>query len=125
MFCPSDASETLENQEGAGNAGCRNAPAALRAKWKKARTQVVTGTPNIPAFPAQWFYGLFRALVSANFARMCERAVLTNRPSLDLSPIVLEGLESLSGSVGQTRCLPQPEQLHGPFEPGPSKEGSG
>src|SRR6267154_2236485 len=36
-----------------------------------------------------------------------------NRPSLDLSPSVLEGLESLSGSVGQVRCLPQPEQLHG------------
>jgi transposase len=44
---------------------------------------------------------------------MCERAVPTNRPSLDLSPIALKGLESLSGSVGQTRCLPQPEQLHG------------
>src|SRR5262249_19273622 len=44
---------------------------------------------------------------------MCERAVLTNRPSLDLSPFVLEGHRSLSGSVGQIRCLPQPEQLHG------------
>jgi hypothetical protein len=45
---------------------------------------------------------------------MCERAVLTNRPSLDLSPFVLEGHESLSGSEGQIRCLlPQPEQLHG------------
>jgi len=44
---------------------------------------------------------------------MCERAVLTNRPSLDLSPIVLEGRKSLSGGVGQVRCLPQPEQLHG------------
>jgi transposase len=32
---------------------------------------------------------------------------------LDLSPNVLEGLESLSGSEGQIRCLPQPEQLHG------------
>jgi hypothetical protein len=31
---------------------------------------------------------------------MCERAVLTNRPSLDLSPFVLEGRKSLSGSVG-------------------------
>jgi hypothetical protein len=44
---------------------------------------------------------------------MGERAVLTNRPSLDLSPFVLEGRKSLPGSVGQTRCLPQPEQLHG------------
>jgi transposase len=57
---------------------------------------------------------LLRALVSAKSVRMCERAVLTNRPSLDLSPTVLEGRKSLSGSVGQTRCLPQPEQLHGP-----------
>src|SRR5215475_7192824 len=44
---------------------------------------------------------------------MCKRAVLTNRPLLDLSPFVLEGRESLSGSVGQIRYLPQPEQLHG------------
>ena len=29
--------------------------------------------------------------VSAKSARMCERAVLTNRPLLDLSPFVLEG----------------------------------
>jgi transposase len=36
-----------------------------------------------------------------------------NRPSLDLSPFVLKGPESLSGSEGQIRCLPQPEQLHG------------
>jgi hypothetical protein len=69
---------------------------------------------NHPAFPhSDGFNGFFRALVSAKSARMCERAVLTNRPSLDLSPIVLEGRKSLSGSVGQVRCLPQPEQLHG------------
>ena len=46
-----------------------------------------------PAFPAQWLYGLLRALVSAKSARMCERAVLTNRPSLDLIPFVLKGRE--------------------------------
>jgi hypothetical protein len=54
---------------------------------------------------------------------MCKRAVLINRPSLDLSPFVLEGRKSLSGSVGQVRCLPQPEQLHGPGAR-TSKEGS-
>ena len=59
------------------------------------------------------FNGFLRALVSAKSARMCERAVLTNRPSLDLSPFVLKGRKSLTGSVGQIRCLPQPEQLHG------------
>jgi len=44
---------------------------------------------------------------------MCERAALNNRPSLDLSPFELKGPESLSGSEGQIRCLPQPEQLQG------------
>src|SRR5438552_9705744 len=32
-------------------------------------------------------------LVSAKSVRMCERAVLTNRPSLDLSPFALKGRE--------------------------------
>src|ERR1700742_4697335 len=36
--------------------------------------------------PRAMVYGLLRALVSAKSARMCERAVLTNRPSLNLSP---------------------------------------
>jgi len=63
--------------------------------------------------PRDGFNGFLRALVSAKSVRMCERAVLTNRPSLDLSPFVLEGHKSLSGSEGQIRCLPQPEQLHG------------
>ena len=49
-----------------------------------------TGTPGIPA--RNGFNGLCRALVSAKSARMWERAVLTNRPLLDLSPFVLEGL---------------------------------
>ena len=70
-----------------------------------------TGTPGIPA--RNGFNGFLRALVSTKSARMCERAVLTNHPSLDLSPFVLKGRKSLTGSVGQIRCLPQPEQLHG------------
>jgi hypothetical protein len=78
------------------------------------RTRVTTSTPESPDVPARnGFNGFLRALVSAKSARMCERAVLTNRPSLDLSPFVLEGRKSLTGSVGQIRCLPQPEQLHG------------
>jgi hypothetical protein len=40
--------------EGAGKAGCVSAPIALRAKIK-ARKQVTTGSPEHPAFPAQWF----------------------------------------------------------------------
>jgi hypothetical protein len=68
-------------------------------------------SPGIPA--RNGFNGFLRDLVSAKSARMCERAVLTNRPSLDLSPFALKGHKSLAGSEGQIRCLPQPEQLHG------------
>ena len=87
---------------------------SLACKNKKAHEQVTTGSAGITLrFLRNGFNGLLRALVSAKSDRMWERAVLTNRPSLDLSPFVLEGHKSLSGSEGQIRCLPQPEQLHG------------
>jgi hypothetical protein len=66
--------------------------------------------------------GIPRAMVlTVSFALLCPRNLpecangrfSTNRPSLDLSPFVLKGRKSLTGSVGQIRCLPQPEQLHG------------
>jgi hypothetical protein len=88
---------------------------SLACEIKKHTSVVTTGTPNDPGIPARnGFNGFLRDLVSAKSARMCERAVMTNRPSLDLSPFVLKGRKSLTGSVGQIRCLPQPEQLHGP-----------
>ena len=33
-----------------------------RVQVKKAHELVTTGSPNIPAFPARWFYGFLRAL---------------------------------------------------------------
>ena len=93
--------------------GAQRARSLACKKWK-ARKQVTTVTPeNTRHSPRNGFNGFLRALVSAKSARMCERAVLNNRPSLDLSPFVFEGRKSLPGSEGQTRCLPQPEQLHG------------
>ena len=88
------------------------APAVSRANVveKCTRAYRCTGSPGIPH---AMVYGFLRALVSAKSDRMCERAALKSRPSLDLSPFVLKGRKSLTGSVGQTRCLPQPEQLHG------------
>ena len=53
---------------------------------------------------------------------MCERAVLTNRPSLDLIPFVLKGREPV-GERGTDPFLPNPNSCTG-FEPEPSKEGS-
>src|SRR5258705_12111166 len=104
----------LPPQRGRGERRMPVAPAASCAMIVVERTRVTTSTPESPGIPARnGFNGFLRALVSAKSARMCERAVLTNRPSLDLSPFVLEGRKSLPGSVGQIRCLPQPEQLHG------------
>ena len=51
------------DREGAGNAGCWPHPRALRAKRNAlSRTQATSGQPGQPALPAQWCYGLLRAL---------------------------------------------------------------
>ncbi|MDB5638235.1 MAG: transposase [Bradyrhizobium sp.] len=54
---------------------------------------------------------------------MCERAVLSNRPSLDLSPFVLEGHRACRGAWDRSGVFLNPNSCMG-FEPGPSKEGS-
>jgi len=77
-----------------GRRECRapDAPAAARVVVVSTRVSHYGHTGKRPAFPhANGFNGFLRALVSAKSARMCERAVLTNRPSLDLSPFVLKG----------------------------------
>src|SRR5205807_873257 len=80
-------------RKGAGKTGCALHPRSRVQTVQRARTRAYRSSGEHPAFPAQWLYGLYRALVSAKSARMCERAVLTNRPSLNLSPFVLEGQE--------------------------------
>src|SRR3981189_714673 len=94
---PRDAPEALlylPPKEGVGNAGCPWHPRPRVHLVVVERTRVTTSTPESPDVPARnGFNGFLRALVSAKSARMCERAVPTNRPSLDLSPFVLEGQE--------------------------------
>ena len=51
--------------EGAGKAGCPLHPQPVCIGSK--HTVVTTGTPGHPAFPAQWFYGLYRALPGDEF----------------------------------------------------------
>src|SRR5258707_5113931 len=98
MFASSrrEAPEPLMNlppKEGVGNAGCPLHPRPRVHLVLVERTRVTTSTPESPGVPARnGFNGFLRALVSAKSARMWERAVLTNRPLLDLSPFVLEGL---------------------------------
>src|ERR1700759_273703 len=60
ISCPSFASSFApRNNEGAGNTGCWPHPRALRAKEMHFVHASNTGQPKQPAFPAQWFYGLY------------------------------------------------------------------
>ena len=71
-------------------------------------------TGKHPAFPhAMVLTAYFVLLCPKNLPECANGRFSTNRPSLDLSPFVLKGRKSLTGSVGQIRYLPQPEQLHG------------
>src|SRR6478672_9588591 len=83
----------LKKQRAQGRPGARCTRGLVCNCALRTRTRAYRSSGEHPAFPAQWLYGLLRALVSAKSARMCERAVLTNRPSLDLIPFVLKGRE--------------------------------
>ena len=92
--------------EGAGNAGRPMRPIAARAMVVVERTRVSQVTPaKHPAFPAQWFYGLLRALPG-------DRAFLSPSPlrSLFLTSLTPASrrqdhtiLPSASGAVRQKR----------------------
>ena len=56
-----------QRREGAGNAGCLLHPRSRVQKCAKGRTRVYRYSRSIPAFPAQWFYGLWRALPGDEF----------------------------------------------------------
>ncbi len=65
---PSFASFLPLEKEGAGKAGCRQAPAVCCAKRHTQKTaQQHTGVAEHAAFPAQWSDGLCRALPGAEF----------------------------------------------------------
>ena len=51
-----------ENNEGAGNAGCALHPRSRVQNCAKKRTRAYRFSGGNPTFPAQWFYGLRRAL---------------------------------------------------------------
>jgi hypothetical protein len=51
-----------KEQEGAGKAGCALHPRSRAQNAHSKRTRAYRFSGNTPAFPAQWFYGLLRAL---------------------------------------------------------------
>ena len=92
---------------------------------KKSRRQSPQVWPNTPGPPCAMVLRLIRALVSAKSARMCERAVLTNRPSLDLSPIALKGRIEPVGERGTGPVSSfNPNSCMG-CEPGRARKGAG
>jgi hypothetical protein len=60
--------------EGAGNAGCALHPRSRVQNGKRKRTRAYRFSGGNPTFPAQWLYGLLRALPG-------DRACLTPSPS--------------------------------------------
>src|SRR5712672_3793264 len=75
---------TFRRSENRGRRECRvrAAPAVSRAKLQKKRTRAYRFSGGNPAFPAQWLYGLLRALPG-------DQACLTPSPALllaDLTP---------------------------------------
>src|ERR1700694_284141 len=94
------------SSEGAGNAGRRCAAA-------KSVHVVATVTPESPGIP--------RAMVLRFPSSSCVRKICQNvrtggshqPPVAGSEPVRARRPRALPGSVGQIRCLPQPEQLHG------------
>src|ERR1700755_1819185 len=50
------------SREGAGKTGCARHPRSRVQRQRERRTRAYRFRGSSPAFPAQWFYGLFRAL---------------------------------------------------------------
>ena len=53
---------SLQKPEGAGKTGCALHPRSRVQDAQRKRTRAYRFSGNTPAFPAQWFYGLYRAL---------------------------------------------------------------
>src|SRR3954447_6462083 len=55
------------SEEGAGNAGCALHPRSRVQIVRNLRTRAYRFSGNTPASPAQWLYGLWRALLGDEF----------------------------------------------------------
>ena len=69
----------LDSSEGAGNAGCALHPRSHVHRALKNEHMSIQGSGEHPTFPAQWLYGLWRALPGEQL--FCLRSALGNRTS--------------------------------------------
>ena len=81
------------NNEGAGNAGCALHPRSRVQRVERKSHTSIQGSGGDPTFPAQWLYGLFRALpgVSGFLASVASRKLAlwpgwAFAPPKDLTP---------------------------------------
>ena len=70
-------------KEGAGKTGCALHPRSRVQLHTKMRTRAYRFSGNTPAFPAQWFYGLYRALPGDRLS--CHRRFAGLTAKLDAS----------------------------------------
>ena len=73
----------LLNTEGAGKTGCALHPRSRVQHAQEKRTRAYRFSGGIPAFPAQWFYGLLRALLGDRLS--CHRHSTGLTAKLDAS----------------------------------------
>jgi hypothetical protein len=92
-------------RKGAGKTGCPLHPQSVCNGSK--HTVVTTGSPGHPAFPAQWFYSLFRALLG-------DRAFLPPSPPRSL---LLRNLTPASGRQDHTTSPSATSVSSGAFAP--------
>ena len=87
--------------EGAGNAGCALHPRSRVHIVRKKRTRAYRFSGNTPTFPAQWLYGLWRALPGDEFVLSPSSRGLMARQAR-LSPTYLRGLDTSNGCQNHT-----------------------
>src|SRR5580700_10282458 len=118
-----------------GNGGKKaRSPGRARKKPLKPIAQGrpgATGEPVVTCLRAFYFCtqgcgcadasGIPCALVSRKFGRMCKRAVLTNRPLLELSPLRPKAGRACNRARDSSGFFLNPNSCKG-FEPEPSKE---
>src|SRR3954471_5035938 len=87
---------------------------SLACKNRKHTSIVATDPPETPAFPHAMVLTVSSVILCLpNLAECANGRFLPTARRWISARSCSKALESLTGSVGQIRCLPQPEQLQG------------
>jgi hypothetical protein len=92
-------SSALGNQRAQGRPGARCTRGLVCNLHKEMRTRAYRFSGNTPAFPAQWFYGLYRALLGDRL--VCHRRLAGLDPQ-DLTPASGRQNHTTSPSASRT-----------------------